>query len=101
MRKLLEIRIDGEGRVSFSSEYRPLKGMNLYQMVFVALMFEPDRAEVARWLEAIRILGLADVCASKRPEISMKMFESTVRDLKPVSDEFKRRMGGNLNFALS
>ena len=68
MKKLLEIRIDPSGKVSFESEYRPLKGMNLYQQVFVALLFESNSRAVNRWMEAIRILALADVCASDRPE---------------------------------
>lgn len=101
MRKLLDIRIGGDGQLEFQSEYNPLKGMNLYQPVFVSFMFEPDRRALAAWLGAIRILGLAEVCASRRPELSMCMFERTMDDLAGVSAELKRHLGGNLNFALS
>lgn len=101
MRKLLDIKIEDDGRVTFQSEYQPLKGMNLFQLVFVSLMFEPDKLALAKLLNVIRILGLADVCASKRPEVSMSMFERTMDDLAGLARELKRHMGGNLNFALS
>ena len=100
MRKLLEITIDPEGEVTFMSEYKPLKGMNLYQDVFVSLLFETDTASVRRWMEAIRILGLADVTASVKPGVAMSMFESTLRDLAPLRDRLLKNFGGNLNFQL-
>ena len=101
MKKLLEIRIDPSGNVSFESEYRPLKGMNLYQQVFVALLFESNSRAVNRWMDAIRILALADVCASDRPELTMSMFEQTLCDLALVCEEFRSHLGGNLNFKLA
>lgn len=98
MKKILDVKIDSDGAVSFESEYQPLKGMNLYQDVFVSLLFETDQASVRRWMEAIRILGLADVCASIRPGVAMTMFQRSVEDLMPVRERILRNFGGNLNF---
>ena len=98
MRKLLEITIDPTGEVNFTSEFKPLKGMNLYQDVFVSLLFETDTASVRRWMKAIRLLSLADVAASVRPGLAMSMFESTLRDLTPVRDRLIKNFGSNLNF---
>lgn len=98
MRKLLEIKIDPEGEVTFESDYRPLKGMNLYQDMFVSLLFETDTESVHRWMQAIRILGLADVTASVKPGVAMSMFESTLRDLGPLRDRLLKSFGKNLNF---
>ena len=97
-RKLLEVRIEEDEGVCVCSEFRPLKGMNLYQQALITLMFERDRREVSKWIKAIRILGIADVCSSQRPELAMSMFERTMDDLHDTCGDFLRHLGGNLNF---
>lgn len=98
MRKILDVKIDETGLVTFISDYHPIKGMNLYQHAFVSFMFEPDLALVRRWMSAIRLLGIADLCASKNPEITMGMFERTADELTDVIAGVRRHLGGNLNF---
>jgi len=98
MVKLLEIKIEPDGNVSFESHYNALRGMNLYQDVFVSLLFETDQRLVRRWMEAIRILGLADVCSVKRPALTMAMFNQTVEELAPARDRILKNFGGELNF---
>jgi len=98
MRKILDVKIDEIGKVTFSSDYHPLKGMNLYQHAFVSFMFEPDINLVHKWMAAIRLLGIADLCASRNPELTMSMFERTADELSEVISDFKRHLGGNLNF---
>lgn len=98
MRLILDVKIGEDGRVSFKTGYNPLKGMNLYQRVFVALMFEPRISAVRRTLTAVRLLGLADVCASDNPALCMRMFEKNAERLDGVMQRFKRSLGGNLNF---
>lgn len=101
MRKLIEIRIEEDGDIVFHSDYKPLKGMNLYQQVFLTLLFECNQRAVGRWMEAVRILALADVLASKRPEVSMNMFEHIMDDLSATCERLKSHLGGNLNFKLA
>ena len=98
MVKLLEIKIDSERSVSFESHYNALRGMNLYQDVFVSLLFETDQTLVRRWMNAIRILGLADVCSAKRPALTMAMFNQTAEELAPARDKILKNFGGELNF---
>ena len=94
MVKLLEIKIEPDGNVSFESHYNALRGMNLYQDVFVSLLFETDQRLVRRWMEAIRILGLADICSAKRPVLAMSMFEQTLAELAPARDRILKNFGG-------
>jgi hypothetical protein len=101
MRKIIDVTIDGAGKPVFSSDYDALKGLNLYQRVFVTLMFEQDLAKVRKWMFAIHLLGLADVAACKRPELSMSMFENTVDELQQSCENFKKHFGGNLNFKIA
>ena len=98
MVKLLEIKIDSEGSVSFESHYNALRGMNLYQDVFVSLLFETDQTLVRRWMSAIRILGLADVGSAKRPAHTMAMFNQMAEELAPARDKILKNFGGELNF---
>ena len=98
MRKILDVKIDETGKVTFYTEYHPLKGMNLYQRAFVSFMFEPDMVQVRKWMAAIRLLGIADLCASRNPELTMSMFERTADELAETIADFKRHLGGNLNF---
>lgn len=101
MRKILEIKICDDGSASIESEYNPLKGMNLYQQVFLTFLFENNLHEVYRWMEAVRILAYAECAASYRPELAMSMFEHTREDLSGVCAQLKRHLGGNLNFKLA
>ena len=98
MRKLLDIKILEDGSVLILSDYRPLKGMNLYQQVFVALLFETDKATLRKWMDAIRMLGLADVCSCKYPQLTMKMFERSLGEVSEACGGFRQYLGGNLNF---
>ncbi len=98
MTTILDIRTDGDGKFVFHSDYRPLKGMNLYQRAFVTFMFDTDLALVRRCRRAVRLLGIAEVCCSRNPELSMRMFEQNLEDLSGVAAQFIRRFGGNLNF---
>ena len=98
MAKLLEIKIDQNGAVSFESHYNALRGMNLYQDVFVSLLFETDPTLVRSWMEAIRVLSLADICSAKRPVLAMSMFEQTLAELAPARDRILKNFGGELNF---
>ena len=99
MRLILDIKFDDDGNISFDTAYNPLKGMNLYQHVFVAMMFDPDISSVRKTLTAIRLLGLADVRSNEKPELCMRMFENNARRLSGVMERFKRSLGGNLNFS--
>lgn len=101
MRKIIDVKVDMAGNMIFASDYDALKGLNLYQRVFVTLMFEQDLSKVKKWMCAIRLLGLADVAAGKRPELSMSMFENTIDELKQSCEHFKKHFGGNLNFNLA
>ena len=99
MIKLLKIKIDADGNVSFETHYNVLRGMNFYQEVFVSLLFETDRIRFRRWMEAIRILGLSELCASKKPQLSMARFKQTAMELAPVREKLLQRFGGELNFS--
>lgn len=98
MIELLNIKIDSGGNVSFVSHYNPLRGINLYQDTFVSLLFETDKIRVRRWMEAIRILGLAELCAAKKPQLSMAMFKKAAAELAPVREKILQNFGGELNF---
>ena len=98
MRKILSVEIGDDGRVVFGSDYNPVKGLNLYQRAFVNFMFEHDFKAVKRWMNAVNLLGIAEICSSARPKIGLSMFENTVDDLALSCGELKRHFGGNLNF---
>lgn len=98
MVELLNIRIDSDGNVSLETRYNPLRGLNLYQDVFVSLLFETNKRRVRRLMNAIRILGLSELCSTSKPQLSMAMFKQAAMDLSPVRERIIRSCGGDLNF---
>lgn len=101
MRKILDIRLLDTVEVVVSSDYNPLKGLNLYQRAFVSLLFEQSIVEVRKWMSVIRILSLAELSTCNRAELSLCMFENTLDEVVQTCARFRGSFGGNLNFKLS
>ena len=93
--------MEDNGRTSFFSDLDPFKEFNFYQNAFVSLLFEPDINMVRRCCIAIRLLGLADVCASKSPNLAMRSFESEADALMPITNQMMDHFGSNLNFKMT